>query len=400
MFKWQYNKLFEFYLINESGGNIPVSEWLNQPDLTAYTSILNELADNGFAEYQKDCCIVEAENIYRLTEIDKQILELPETYPYEIYIQSDGQLNQNSFQFSHGFYDFAPNGTRLSVKRNGPIISLDEREYLLSKNQFLVCEALDKFNSLPEEERIFQNNLLKFADIKTLAKDAAALLDSYLESENVYHPDKIKIDLEFQNGVLEVIPQVGIEDEKRFAGAFDIYPEVKEVYSVADKEGRRTRVVIDSKQKEQLYKIKKQFRKVTDKNKIEEIVNNPAIFFDDEIVDISVFYSERVIDIGVYKPKYYPFVCPYKSEWIPGLTIDSKVHGTKRLFFTDEVELSEFEQKEEDALKSGRKRFEWKDSEIPIEEAEHFINIAKKQLANPKEPVKEEGQNGEKVLII
>ena len=37
---------------------------------------------------------------------------------------------------------------------------------------------------------------------------------------------------------------------------------------------------------------------------------------------------------------------------------------------------------------------------IPIEEAEHFINIAKKQLANPKEPVKEEGQNGEKVLII
>ena len=87
------------------------SEYLSQ------LSILNELCDNGFAEYTIDTCEVEASEILNLSEIDKQILCLPNQYPYEIYIQSDGQLNQSSFKFKYGYYDFTPNGTRFTVKR-------------------------------------------------------------------------------------------------------------------------------------------------------------------------------------------------------------------------------------------------------------------------------------------
>lgn len=401
MFNYRYDTSFSFSILDEFGNEIPVAHWdAMKTEYLSQLSILNELCDNGFAEFTIDTCEVEPNEILNLSEIDKQILCLPNQYPYEIYIQSDGQLNQNSFKFKYGFYDFTPNGTRFIVKRNGAIIEIENREYLLSANQYLICEALDKFNSLTESQRTFQNNLKCFADIKSFSKTAASFLDGYLESQNYYQPDKIKIEVEFNDGALEIIPTVDIENPIGFTNSFDRFPSIRDVYPVSDLDGGTTRVVIDEKQKVELQKIKGN-RRITDQKIIEEIVQHPERFFDDESIDFSVFYSERVKEIGVYKPKFYPFVCPYKSEWIPGIAIKDKVYGEKRILFKTPVELDEFIEVKQIAKTSGKKSFEWAGVEIPVDDAEKFIRIADKQFENPKEPTaKKQKQNEDEVLII
>jgi SNF2 family DNA or RNA helicase len=400
MFNWQQDKIFSFFILDEREKRIPVSSWVQyQEDFLPQLSILNELTDNGFAELTSDSCEVDTTEILNLNEIDKQVLGLPNHYPYEIYIQSNGQLNQNSFRFNFGFYDFTPNGTRFQAKRKGAVIKIEKREYLLSTNQFLICEALENFNSLSEEARTFHNNLKCFADIKTLSVDAASLLDTYLQSQNVFHPDKIRIDLDFADGVLEIITTIDIENQSGFVKTFDQFPRIKEVYPVADANGT-TRVIIDDKQKQELEKVKSN-RKISDEKTISEIVEHPEKFFNDDTIDLSVFYSERVKEIGVYKPKFYPFVCPYKSEWIPGIAIKDKIHGEKRIHFKTENELNDFENEKKAAQKIGKKNVEWKGTEIPIDDAEKFIRIARKQFENPKEPVqREERTNTDEVLII
>jgi SNF2 family DNA or RNA helicase/HJR/Mrr/RecB family endonuclease len=401
MFNWELHKTFSFFILDDAGNKIPVSDWQKyQEDYLPQLSILNELCDNGFAEHTSHTCKVEPLEILNLNEIDKQVLCLPEHYPYEIYIQSDGQLNQSTFKFKFGFYDFTPNGNRLAAKRNGAVIELEERSYLLSANQFLICEALENFNSLTDNERTFHNNLKCFADIKTLSTEAASLLDGYLQSQNVFHPDKIKINLEFANGTLEIVPTIEIENQSGFLSSFDISPSIKEVYPVTDNQGGVTRVVIDEKQKEELQKLKGN-RRISDSQTIKEIVEHPEKFFNEEQIDFSVFYSERVKEIGVYKPKFYPFVCPYKSEWIPGIAIKDKIHGEKRIHFKTPVELDEFENEKKAAVYRNRQSFEWKGADIPIEEAEKFIRVARKQFENPREPVKDKPTtNEDEVLII
>ncbi len=401
IFAFKYNKNFSFYIEDVYGSRVPVSNWSKCNDLLlSQLSILNELHDNGNANYSFDACDVETAEILKLSEINKQILGLPPEYPFEIFIQSDGQLNQNSFKFNYGFFDFAPNGNRLNTERNGPILSIEDSVYLLSESQFQICEALDEFNKLSYDERTFQSNLKYFSDIKNLSKSAASILDSYLDSQNVYCPDKIKIDVNFINGALELNPSIELEDENKFLNLFDRFPTILENYPISDGNGNTTRVVINDTQKKELKKVK-EYRKVHNQETISKIIENPENYFDENEIDFSVFYSERVKDIGLYKPKFYPFVCPYKSEWIPGVTIKDKVHGEKRLHFKNQERLSFFIEERENAFRNGKSSFNWEEVEIPIPEADKIISVAKKQFENQSEPVTKLAKlSDNEVLII
>lgn len=399
-FSYAQCKNFSFFIQNNNGYRIPIFNWEDvKNDFLAQLSILYEFHDNGSADFSVDSCEVETIEILKLSEISKQILGLPAEYPYDIYIQSDGQLNQDSFKFKYGFYDFAPNGTRFQTQRNGAIICINETEYLLSENQYQICEALDSFNNLTEIERTFQNNLKRFADIKSISKSAAVILDSYLNRQEVFCPDKIKIDVQFSNGKLEIIPNVEIENEVGFVNTFDKFSKILEIYPVSDGMGSTTRVVVSDKQKEELLKIKG-LRKIESPEIIQQIVENPELFFEEEETDFTVFYSERVKEIGIYKPKFYPFVCPYKSEWIPGIAIKDKVHGEKRIYIKTPEKLSAFIEEKENAVKNNKTTVTWENVEIPILEAENLIKTANRQFENPKEPVNRNERNYENEVLI
>lgn len=391
---------FSFFFVNESGINIPVSDWEElQSEFLSQLAILEELHDNGLADFTENTCEVENIDILRLSEIDKQILELHNVYPYEIFVESDGILTQNSFKFKYGFYDFCPNGTRLKAKRNGAIIQIDESEYLLSENQYEICEAIDEFNSLAESDKGNVINLKKLSELKSLSKESGLTLEHFLNNQELFIPEKIKLDIDFNNGFLEIFPTVEIDNAIGFTNTFDKLPIVRDVYPVSGNSGETTRVVISENQKSELRKIK-QHRKVSDPKIIQEIVAHPELYFNDEEVNITVFYSDRVKEIGVYSPKFYPFASAYKSQWIPGIVVKDKVHGEKRIYFKSPDRLSDFIEQKEKAVKENKQTVEWENIEIPIDEADKFIKTAKKQFEHPNKPVKQEKKADHEVLII
>ncbi len=401
MFRFtHHNNQFSFYFPNESGSKIPVKDWQQlQSEFLSQLAILSELHDNGLAEYTENSCEVESIDISRLNEIDKQILELPNSYPYEIFIESDGVLTHNTFKFKYGFYDFSPNGTRLNTSRNGIVVKVEENEYLLSESQYKLCKAIDEFNSLADSDKGNVANLKKLSEVKALSKESGLTLEHFLNNQELFIPEKIKIDIDFNNGVLEILPSVEIDNAIAFTNTFDRLPMIRDVYPVNANNGETTRVVISENQKIELQKIKAK-RKVSDRNEIQEIIEHPELFFNDDEIDFTVFYSDRVKEIGIYSPKFYPFASPYKSQWIPGIVIKDKVHGEKRIYFKSQDRLSDFIEQKEKAIKEKRQTVQWEDTEIPIDEAEKFIKTAKKQFESPNKPVKQEKKSDHEVLII
>ncbi len=401
MFRYTYdNSNLSFYFLNQSGDKIPVSNWEElQLEFLSQLAILKELQDNGLADYTEDSCKVESLEILKLSDIDKQILDLPDNYPYEIFIESDGVLSQNTFKFKYGFYDFSPNGTRLNTKRNGTVISVDDTPYLLSENQYKICEAIEEFNNLIDSEKGNVINLKKLSELKTLSNENGLTLERFLNNQELFIPEKIKLDIEFNNGFLEIFPTVDIANSVGFTSTFDRLPTVRDVYPISGNNGETTRVVISENQKSELQKIKSK-RKISDRESIQELIEHPELFFNDEEIDFTVFYSDRVKEIGVYSPKFYPFASPYKSQWIPGIVVKDKVHGEKRIYFKSPERLSDFIEQKEKAVKEKKKTVIWEETEIPIEDAEKFIKTAIKQFDNPKKPVKQEKQTDHEVLII
>lgn len=392
--------MFSFYFLTEFGNKISISDWEKiLSEFISQLAILAELKDNGLANYTDDSCEVEIVDILKLNDIDKQTLELPNSYPYEILVESDGTLTHNSFKFKYGFYDFAPNGTRLKVSRNGAIIKIEETEYLLSENQYLLCEAIEEFNNLPDVEKGNVTNLKKLSELKTLSKESGLTLEQFLSNQELYVPEKIKLDVDFNNGLFEIVPTVEIDNAIGFTNTFDKLPMVRDVYPVSSNNGETTRVVISENQKAELQKIKTH-RKISDREAIQEIIEHPELFFDDDVIDFTVFYSDRVKEIGVYSPKLYPFASPYKSQWIPGIVIKDKVHGEKKIYFKTPEKLNDFIEQKEKAVKEKKLTVEWENAEIPIEDAEKFIKSAKKQFENPNKPIKQEKKTDYEVLII
>lgn len=400
MFKWKFDNKFLFFLESTTGEIVPFVEWSNfQSEYLSQLSIVQELLDNGLATPKDSIVEIEAEDILTLDEIDKRLLDLPSDYPFVIYIEADGILSQGSFKFKYGFFDFVPNGNRLFFDREGAILKNSGTQYLLSLNQFKVLEAIEAFNSLPESSRTFHHNLTCFADIKSLSDDIATMLDSFLQSQNVLHPEKIKIDVAFENEILELKPKIDNLKQESLEKAFDLSPTIKPIYNVADENGGTTRVIIDEVQKEELTRLKHN-RKISNHKLIEDIVENPENYFDDNIIDLA-YFSQRVREIGIYKPKFYPFVCPYKSEWIPGFIIKDKLNGDKKIHFKTPIELAEFETERNIAIKEGKTHFNYKSEQVSVEDADKIVSIATKQFENPKEPiVKESSTNSDEVLII
>jgi len=394
------NNKFSFFFLNKTENKVPISDWHElQSEFLSQLAILGELHDNGLADYTENSCEIECVEILRLSDIDKKILGLPDIYPYEIFIESEGVLTQNTFKFKYGFYDFCPNGTRLHCSRNGAILKLEENEYLLSENQYRLCYAIDEFNSSVDSNKGNVTNLKKLSELKALSKDSGLTLEHFLNNQELFIPEKIKLDIEFNNGFLEIFPTLDIDNSVGFTNTFDRLPVVRDVYPISGKNGETTRVIISEKQKSELQKLKEN-RKVSDYRTIKEIIDHPELFFNEEEVDFTVFYSDRVKEIGIYSPKFYPFASPYKSQWIPGIVIKDKVHGEKRIYFKTIEKLSDFIEQKVNAVKENKKTVLWENIEIPVEDAEKFIKTAKKQFESPNKPVKQEKKTDHEVLII
>ena len=386
------------FTVNYNGHDLHFEEWKATDDVIYYLP-LSTLVDNGYAKASKDGCLVPFENIYLIDADDRMLLGVPETYNKALRLRGDGMLNTSDFKYKLEFLTHVPDGDLLNYERGGNIVICGNDKYLLSEEQYELLRKVESFNAEDDNVKTTDYNLRAFAEIKELAIEAGCNLDSYLENENVYVPDKIKIEVGSDEQGFTVEPALDIEENKKFQNYFERGRKVQGQYPLQKENGERVRVVLDPIQKENLEQLKKTGGKHKTREQIKEFTEHPTEYFDPDVFDLSELYSDRVIEIGIYKPKFYPFICPYKSCWIAGATVETPENGTTKINISNEEELDSLRESIKIAEEGNKHIVDYKNAQIDIEDARFLAETAEKQLKSPDRPIKTEG-SGRKVLII
>ena len=251
MLKQSYNHIGMVFSVNIDGHDIHFREW-NATDDCIYYQPLATLVDNGHAKFYKNECIVPFENIYLLDDDERSILGVPQPYNKAMRLRGDGMLNSKEFQYKIELLSHIPDGELLTFERSGNIIITKRKEFLLSEAQYELINRVESFNVIPEEQKTTDFNLRQFSDIKALAIQAGCEMDSYLKNENVYAPNRIKIEIGRDEDGFLINPAIDIEENGKFQHTFDRMRRVQGVYPVERDNGERVRVVLNPEQKENL----------------------------------------------------------------------------------------------------------------------------------------------------
>ena len=390
------------FIVNYNGHDLHFQEWKATDDCIYYLSLAT-LVDNGYAYASKEGCLLPYENIYLLDEDERILLGVPQPYNKAMRLVGTSMLNLSDFEYKVEFLTYVPDGELIVCERGGNILVKGRDKYLLNEAQYALLNRVDAFNSTPEEDKTTDYNLRCFAEIKALAEQAGCQLDSYLENENVYAPERIKIEIGRDDEGFTVEPAVDIEENDKFQTYFDKMRKVQAQYPVQRENGDRVRIVLNKEQKENLHYLKEQCGKHKTREEIQKMIEQPTEFFDPNSFDLSELYSDRVIEIGVYKPKFYPFICPYKSCWIAGATVETPQNGTTKVTINSEEELEKLKREIQSAKENKKGIVEYNNTQLDIEDAMFLAQTAEKQLKDPSQPAKVESENGNEarnVLII
>ena len=390
------------FIVNYNGHDLHFQEWKATDDCIYYLPLAT-LVDNGYAYASKEGCLLPYENIYLLDEDERILLGVPQPYDKAMRLVGTSMLNLSDFEYKVEFLTYVPDGELIVCERGGNILVKGREKYLLNEAQYALLNRVDAFNSTPEEDKTTDYNLRCFAEIKALAEQAGCQLDSYLENENVYAPERIKIEIGRDDEGFTVEPAVDIEENDKFQTYFDKMRKVQAQYPVQRENGERVRIVLNKEQKENLHYLKEQCGKHKTREEIQKMIEQPTEYFDPNAFDLSELYSDRVIEIGVYKPKFYPFICPYKSCWIAGASVETPQNGTTKVTINNEEELEKLKREIQSAKENKKGIVEYNNTQLDIEDAMFLAQTAEKQLKDPSQPAKVESENGNEarnVLII
>ena len=390
------------FIVNYNGHDLHFQEWKATDDCIYYLPLAT-LVDNGYAYASKEGCLLPYENIYLLDEDERILLGVPQPYDKAMRLVGTSMLNLSDFEYKVEFLTYVPDGELIVCERGGNILVKGRDKYLLNEAQYALLNRVDAFNSTPEEDKTTDYNLRCFAEIKALAEQAGCQLDSYLENENVYAPERIKIEIGRDDEGFTVEPAVDIEENDKFQTYFDKMRKVQAQYPVQRENGERVRIVLNKEQKENLHYLKEQCGKHKTREEIQKMIEQPTEYFDPNAFDLSELYSDRVIEIGVYKPKFYPFICPYKSCWIAGASVETPQNGTTKVTINNEEELEKLKREIQSAKENKKGIVEYNNTQLDIEDAIFLAQTAEKQLKDPSQPAKVESENGNEarnVLII
>lgn len=362
---------------------IDFAEWINTDDCIYYFP-LSTLKDNGFATIQEQTCVVPFDNIYRLEQTDRDLLGIPKYYDKAMRLRGEGTLNLSDFNYQLEY--LTPKGELIEHNRLKNILITSNQKYLLPKTQYRLAELVSRYNQANSNEKTFDYNLRCFSEIKSLAIESGCELDSYLLNENVFVPEKIAIHIDVDDEGIKVEPSIDIEEKEKFTSTFGRMRKVLSVYPLSKDNGERVRVVLNHQQKEDLETLKKSGSKYKSKEFVKDLIEHPTAYFDPNVFDLSNLYSDRVIDIGVYKPKFYPFICPYKTEWIVVAKITTSTGGTNYLAIKTREDLEELYVAINKTKEHKKEIVNFRNNLIALEDAELLAKKAEKQLENQTSP--------------
>lgn len=388
------------FSVYHDGEPVDFKNWPDTNDCIYYFPLAT-LVDNGNATVEGNACRVPFGSIYLLDSDDRVLLGIPKAYPFALRLCAVGELKQPDVSLKIEYLSHVPDGNILVVEQCGYAIVVHGVTYLFSREQFEFVDAVRAFNGIPADCKSFETNLMLFERIKALGIKCGCAFDSYLENENVLHPDRIKLTINRDSEGFHITPTIPSDVNEQFLRSYHRHRrDLTAVMPTQDNEGRRTRVVFTDSQKESLNELKRRGRTIASKEEVKEIIDRAIEVFDPDEFDLSDLYSDRVIEIGVYRPRFSPFISPYKSCWVAGATIETDENGTTKITVPDVEALAELNAAIHQAETAGEEVVHYQNTLIALDDAKYLSNLSERQIAKKNGPVELNEDDAKKVLII
>jgi hypothetical protein len=338
-------------------------------------------------------------------------LGLPPIYTGPSFLESRGALGTQGFALKLSFPEtvsaIGAYGDRNLICQ-GMILVHRTKGYAFSCSPQLywLAEAVKRFNEpIPGEMASHDGILLGFARIKKLAVEAGVVTDRLIRSENIIEAGRIQLSL-IDTGTKDD-PEVALKPKLDIPGLpataytdkFDKRLNVDKVMNFNDPEGGRKRVVLNENQHKALDRIKKDYQHMRTHDQLENLIRNPPGEFDEADIDVTELYSQRVKGLGIYHPRTYPFICPYETEWIPGIIID-EIDGQKRILLKTAEEIQRFIHAIEMAERTGTDSIVIDGQTVPLDMARKLLSVIKDHQHEPASDPAEMTRKAEVLLIV
>ena len=301
--------------------------------------LLRDLQSEGLTEeIDRMTFEIDYNDWFKIHNENRVLLDFYSPYPFAIEFDSEGVIGTSEGQYIIRYREYPVYGRDLKLRSYGPFL-IDESNsiYQLPKAIYEIVDHLKDFkfenrNQALAHLGIFQK-LISLTNVETTKK---------LTSRKIIVPEKILVAPKLTSDLINLSAEVAEVSSEELNQRIE-KTGLSSRIDVKDFKAGRASILFSQEQIEALEQIDS-FNRLDEKDKL-EVIQNPITLFDPNTVDLENF-SKRVVNIGFYRPKVYPFISPYKSEWIPGFEITSRTgEGTRRIKFKDQDVLNDFKSK-------------------------------------------------------
>ncbi len=292
-------------------------------DTAAWSAMEEAWADGILRETGPGRWEMAADDVYSIDIEQRRSMGLPEPDPLNVHAATIGVPGHTGLGISVEVHHPHVGTLEGATKRNGPFYFTELYKPILVPRP--VFELLELANAGPGGSSI-EDHFTFLAKAQSLARKANARLDGYLDSEEYHFPDQAAISVEEHSPeLIELKPRLNIP-----AGIPDVpashleHDHPPRVYSAADPQGRRHRIILGEQVRDQLRTIKK--NSTVNGSKVPRFMENPQAFLPLGI-DLEEF-SKRVrgFKTVVYNSRPYLHIRPSEGGWfegIPGIRLEN-----------------------------------------------------------------------------
>lgn len=340
--------------------------------ITQQHILLRMLVEEGNAVELPNGFRVPSDVVVSLDQDSRELLELPEVWAGSIKADFKGTTGRTSFSVAvEASY---PGGQPThAYQLKGPIIRFsDEKQYLLSRSQLEVFEALAKHKESPHSE---YDNLVVVAALQRAQENGEPIELGHFEKLKIHIPESVSVEAELdENGNLILTPQLGQdathEEMQRVLGQLR-----KGVSSLRVKDEI---ILIDEQKMAGIQEILK--NRIVTKDKLDDFYRNPTAFIDGSLVNLELGFSARVKGAAHFRHAYFGETDESGIDWFGKKFNPTNVYPPGKLadFIRDEEHLKEFEAAAEKAWAAGAQEVEFGGRVVDISDPEETASATRK----------------------
>lgn len=250
------------YQVEENGLSFPQS-LVDDPDLWALASWLEQLAEEDYLISLTDRWLLSWDNLYRLLEDEEHssslpLIGVPEILPLRARLSSRGALNDSDFRVWIAEWTLVPTRKSIRFNRTGAIFNYENQQHLLSRENWALLQTIEQLSTQQIQTPGETTNQLGWAAIRKCAKQASAKFDDYLEKTHVIKPTSLSLRLRkatvADTAVIEIEPHFQ-DQPANWLGSFDKNTHVHDSYRIPGENGELSHVIIPPEVKEVLNSI-------------------------------------------------------------------------------------------------------------------------------------------------